>query len=73
MSFFEKLKNGLSKTRENFTERIEELIGGSVALDEDFMEELEMLLIAGDVGMLIKREAMLVLTVYVLTSHIFLL
>ena len=50
MSFFEKLKNGLSKTRQNFTERIEELVGMSTELDEDFMEELEMLLIAGDVG-----------------------
>ena len=58
MSFFEKLKNGLSKTRENFTERIEELIGGSVALDEDFMEELEMLLIAGDVGMKTTEKIM---------------
>lgn len=58
MSFFEKLKNGLSKTRENFTERIEELIGGSVALGEDFMEELEMLLIAGDVGMKTTEKIM---------------
>ena len=58
MSFFEKLKNGLSKTRENFTERIEELIGGSVALDDDFMEELEMLLIAGDVGMKTTEKIM---------------
>ena len=58
MSFFEKLKNGLSKTRENFTERIEDLIGGSVALDEDFMEELEMLLIAGDVGMKTTEKIM---------------
>jgi fused signal recognition particle receptor len=58
MSFFEKLKNGLSKTRENFTERIEDLIGGSVALDDDFMEELEMLLIAGDVGMKTTEKIM---------------
>jgi fused signal recognition particle receptor len=58
MSFFEKLKNGLSKTRENFTERIEDLIGGSVELDDDFMEELEMLLIAGDVGMKTTEKIM---------------
>jgi len=58
MSFFEKLKNGLSKTRENFTERIEDLIGGSVDLDDDFMEELEMLLIAGDVGMKTTEKIM---------------
>lgn len=58
MSFFEKLKNGLSKTRENFTERIEDLIGGSVALDDDFLEELEMLLISGDVGMKTTEKIM---------------
>lgn len=51
MSFFSKLKDGLSNTRKNFTERIEDLIGLSVELDEDFMEELEMILIASDVGM----------------------
>lgn len=50
MSFFEKLKSGLSKTRANFTERIEDLVGMSTELDEDFLEELEMVLIAGDVG-----------------------
>ncbi|MDD4319989.1 MAG: signal recognition particle-docking protein FtsY [Acidaminococcaceae bacterium] len=58
MNFFEKLKTGLSKTRENFTERIEELIGGSVELDDDFLEELEMLLIAGDVGMKTTEKIM---------------
>lgn len=50
MGFFNKLKDGLSNTRKNFTERIENLIGISVELDEDFMEELEMILIASDVG-----------------------
>lgn len=58
MSFFEKLKNGLSKTRQNFTERIEELVGMSTELDEDFMEELEMLLIAGDVGVKTANKIM---------------
>ena len=50
MSFFERLKDGLSKTRKNFTERIENLVGMSTEVDEDFLEELEMVLIAGDVG-----------------------
>jgi len=48
--FFAKLKNGLSKTRANFTERMEDLVGASVDLDEDFMDEMEMILVAGDVG-----------------------
>lgn len=50
MGFFERLKDGLSKTRKNFTERIETLVGLSTEIDEDFLEELEMVLIAGDVG-----------------------
>ncbi len=50
MGFFEKLKNGLSKTRQNFTDRISELVGLSAKVDEDFLEELEMILLAGDVG-----------------------
>lgn len=50
MSFFERLKDGLTKTRKNFTDKIENLVGLSTEVDEDFLEELEMLLIAGDVG-----------------------
>ena len=41
MSFMEQLKDGLSKTRKNFTERMEDLVGASVDLDEDFMDEME--------------------------------
>ncbi|MDD3396395.1 MAG: signal recognition particle-docking protein FtsY [Acidaminococcaceae bacterium] len=58
MGFFEKLKNGLSKTRANFTSRIEDLVGMSTELDEDFLEELEMILIAGDVGMKTTEKIM---------------
>lgn len=50
MSFFERLKEGLGKTRKNFTDRIEELVGLSVKIDEDFLDELEMILISADVG-----------------------
>ena len=50
MGFFERLKEGLSKTRRNFTDRIEELVGLSVSIDEDFLEELEMILLTADVG-----------------------
>ena len=41
MSFVEELRQGLEKTRKNFTERMEDLVGISVDLDEDFMDELE--------------------------------
>ncbi len=50
MDFFEKLKGSLSKTRHNFTDRIEELVGLSASVDDDFLDELEMILISADVG-----------------------
>lgn len=36
MGFFERLKDGLSKTGKNFTEKIETLVGLSTEVDEDF-------------------------------------
>lgn len=50
MGFFERLKDGLQKTRKNFTERIEVLIGMSAEIDDDFLDELEMILLSADVG-----------------------
>ena len=50
MSFFERLKTGLSKTRHNFTDRIADLVGMSAEVDEDFLEELEMILLSADCG-----------------------
>ena len=50
MGFFERLRAGLDKTRQNFTERIAELVSGSDTIDEDFYEELEALLVMADVG-----------------------
>ena len=50
MGFFDRLKDGLAKTRSNFTDRIQELVGLSAKIDEDFLEELEMILVSADVG-----------------------
>lgn len=50
MGFFERLKYGLQKTRKNFTERIEVLVGMSAEIDDDFLDELEMILLSADVG-----------------------
>lgn len=50
MGFFERLKEGLSKTRLNFTDRIQELVGMSTKIDDDFLEELEMILLSADCG-----------------------
>lgn len=50
MGFFERLKEGLSKTRRNFTDRIQELVGMSTKIDDDFLEELEIILLSADCG-----------------------
>ncbi|RKN86554.1 signal recognition particle-docking protein FtsY [Paenibacillus ginsengarvi] len=45
-----KFKDGLSKTRSAFVEKVEELILRRKKIDEDFYEELEEILIGADVG-----------------------
>ncbi len=48
--FFAKLQAGLSKTRENIARGIDNVFSGNSVIDEDFYEELEEVLIMGDIG-----------------------
>lgn len=48
--FFSKLKNGLSKTKNNFTDKISEILTGTVSIDDDMYDELEETLITADIG-----------------------
>ncbi len=48
--FFSKLKEGLTKTRNNIVSSIDAVFGGFSTIDEDFYEELEEILIMGDIG-----------------------
>ena len=48
--FFARLKSGLKKTRDNIVNGIDDLFNGFSAIDEDFYEELEEILIMGDIG-----------------------
>ena len=50
MGFFDKLKKGLTKTRESFTGKIEKLVLGYADIDDDLLDELEETLIMADVG-----------------------
>lgn len=56
MGLFSRLKEGLTKTRQNFVEKIETLVTGYKKLDEEFYEELEEILIQGDVGVNTSME-----------------
>lgn len=48
--FFAKLKEGLSKTKKNLTEQIENIIYSHRKIDDEFLEELEEILITSDMG-----------------------
>ena len=51
MGFFDKLKQGLNKTKNSFDEKINNVFSTFRKVDEDFLEELEELLIMSDIGM----------------------
>ncbi len=50
MNFFQRLKEGLSKTRGNFTARVDELVEHTQVIDEEFYDELTDILILSDAG-----------------------
>ena len=50
MGFFEKLKNGMKKTKSSFDEKINNVFKSFRKVDEDFLEELEEILIMSDIG-----------------------
>ncbi|WP_101772753.1 signal recognition particle-docking protein FtsY [Peptostreptococcus faecalis] len=50
-NIFSRLLEGLSKTKDNITGRIDSIIKSYTKIDEDLMEELEEVLITADVGM----------------------
>ncbi|GAB1806584.1 signal recognition particle-docking protein FtsY [Priestia megaterium] len=49
-SVTQKFKDGLSKTRNSFSERVNDLVSRYRQVDEEFFEELEEILISADVG-----------------------
>ncbi len=50
-NLFNKLKTGLTKTRDGLTDKINEVLKIAITIDEDLYEELEEILITSDVGM----------------------
>ena len=51
MGFFDKIKQGLAKTRAAFTEMLNDVFDNADAIDEDFFDELEETLVMADLGM----------------------
>ena len=50
MGFFDKIRKGLTKTKESLIKNIESVVIGYATIDEDFLEDLEMVLLSGDIG-----------------------
>jgi len=50
LGFFDKIKKGLTKTREEIKNNIENIINSFTKIDEEFLDELEEVLILSDIG-----------------------
>ena len=50
ISFFKKIKEGLTKTRDALVGQITEIFTGNKVLDDDTCDELEAILISSDMG-----------------------
>lgn len=69
-NFFSRLVSGLTKTRDHIVQGIDSVFSGSSSLDEDFYEELEEILIMGDLGVHATSEILERLRAQVKELHI---
>ena len=51
MGFFDKLKQGMNKTKTSFNEKLNNVFSNFRKVDEEFLDELEEILIMSDIGM----------------------
>ena len=70
MSFFDRLKQGLKKTKDAIFGQINDIFKNFVKVDEEMLEELEEVLIASDVGYSITEEIIEQLRDTLKTKHI---
>ena len=70
MGLFGKLKEGLSKTRNNIVSGIDSVFCGFSSIDDDFYDELEEILIMGDIGVKSSGEIMERLKTQVKENHV---
>ncbi len=68
--FFARLKEGLTKTRNNIVSGIDSVFSGFSNIDDDFYEELEEILIMGDIGVKATNEILERLKEQVKEKHI---
>ena len=68
--FFARLKEGLTKTRNNIVSGIDSVFSGFSNIDDEFYEELEEILIMGDIGVKATNEILERLKQQVKEKHI---
>ena len=68
--FFRRLVAGLSKTRDNIVSGIDSIFSGFSSIDEDFYEEIEEILVMGDIGINATTKIMERLKEQVKEQHI---
>lgn len=68
--FFSRLREGLTKTRNNIVKGIDNVFSGFSSIDSDFYEELEEILIMGDIGVKATTEIIERLKLLVKERHI---
>lgn len=56
MGFFDKLKNGLKKTKDSFLGKVDTILAGFGKIDEELFDELEYILISSDFGVQTTEE-----------------
>lgn len=49
-SFFDRVKAGLEKTKNNFVKKVETIVIGYAEIDDDFLDDLEATMLVGDLG-----------------------
>ena len=68
--FFSRLVAGLTKTRDSFVSGIDSIFSGFSSIDDDFYEEIEEILIMGDIGVRATQEILENLQHKVKENHI---
>ena len=56
--FFERMKQAVTRTRENLSERIDDIAGFSKEIDRNTLDELEATLLAADLGTTTTQEVL---------------
>ena len=70
MGIFSRINKGLKKTRENMSGAIDSMLHGKTEIDDEFYDELEEILVMGDVGCMTASEIVVQLRERVMKKHL---